>query len=442
MSLPYLGGVFYRLVNTFGYTIMSLSRRHFMKGAAGAALLSQLGDIRALVLEAAPPSLAQSGHEQAARADYLLHASVTYLNHASIGTIPRAVHEAHTRYLAVCEENPWLYIWSDPWQEPREEVRAAAARVMEADPVDVALTHNTTEVFNVLAAGLPLGPGDEVLFSSLNHTGASEAWRHQGARRGYSVRTFDLDVSDLAGVTLSSIVAAHEHAIRPETRVLVLPHVDNAVGIRHPIAEIARVARSKGVEWVFVDAAQTVNMIPFSVPGLGVDAFATSAHKWTQAPKGTGMAWFAPALREVLDPMWVTWGQEDWHESARRYEDYGTPVMPRILALGAALEFQSRVSMADREAHHRRLWQHMQDVVASSGGRLRWRSPSDWSLSAPLYAVEVVGRKSPDVGRRLFEEHGIVLRAFGGDALNTIRISPNLMNTEADLHRLAEVVLS
>ncbi|MDX1579188.1 MAG: hypothetical protein R3266_11925, partial [Gemmatimonadota bacterium] len=57
------------------------------------------------------------------REEYLLSPEITYLNHASIGTIPRAVHEAHIAYLAVCETNPWLYMWGGAWEDSREAVR-------------------------------------------------------------------------------------------------------------------------------------------------------------------------------------------------------------------------------------------------------------------------------------------------------------------------------
>ena len=100
---------------------------------------------------------------------------------------------------------------------------------------DLAITHNTTEGFNILAHGLPLGAGDEVLFSSLNHGGASVAWDHIGPQRGYTVRRFDFPVARTSELTVDEVVAIHAEAIRPETRVLVVPHVDNMVGMIHPL---------------------------------------------------------------------------------------------------------------------------------------------------------------------------------------------------------------
>ncbi len=66
--------------------------------------------------------------------------------------------------------------------------------------------------------------------------------------------------------------------------MLVLPHIDNIVGIRHPVKEIAEMAKSRGVEYIAVDAAQSVGMIPVKLSEMGVDFYAASPHKWLQAP--------------------------------------------------------------------------------------------------------------------------------------------------------------
>ncbi|MEO1367090.1 MAG: aminotransferase class V-fold PLP-dependent enzyme, partial [Acidobacteriota bacterium] len=176
------------------------SRRRFLK-AAGVGVTAL-----ALELKAAREAFAEDLARVAAaggdgpfvdlRRHYGLADGLTYVNHASIGTIPRAVRSAHRRYLDVCESNPWLHMWGDAWIEPLADVRGRAAGLLGCDADEVSFSHNTTEVFNLLAHGLPLGDGDEVLWSSLNHSGASVCWTHVGERRGYTVRRFDFPVHD------------------------------------------------------------------------------------------------------------------------------------------------------------------------------------------------------------------------------------------------------
>lgn len=413
------------------------SRRSFLKlaGAAAAApVLAQLSAARRAVAEEIQQS--QPFSFRLARDAYTLDPEITYLNHASIGTIPRMVQDARRRYLELCEENPWLYMWSGEWNEPREEVRAKAAKLLGASPEDVAITHNTTETFSLLAAGLPLGRGDEVLYSSLNHDGASVAFKHQAAVRGYTVRRFDFPVLDAPRLDRDEILDLYDRQIGRRTRLLVLPQIDNMVGLRHPVRELAALARSKGVEWVAVDGAQAAGMIPLDVAGLGVDVYATSAHKWIQAPKGLGLAHLGEAVRQVLLPQWMTWGQERFRGTVRAFEDYGTRNLPEVLALGDALDFQDILGADAKEAHHRRLWEHGRRLV-DQHPKLRWRSPTSWELSAALWAVEVDGETSRDVSKRLFSEHGFVFRPFSTQGLETLRLSPNVRSTTDDLDRLA-----
>ena len=363
---------------------------------------------------------------------YSLGDGVSYLNHASIGTIAKPVQASHRRYLELCESNPWLHMWGEAWKEPLESVRAQAAAFIGCEPQDVSFSHNTTEVFNLLAHGLPLGEGDEVLFSSLNHSGASVCWSHVGEQRGFTVRRFDFPVMDAASMSEADVVACHLEAIRPETKVLALPHVDNLLGIRHPLRALADGARDRGVEFIVVDAAQSVGMLPLDVGALGVDAYATSAHKWIQGPKGLGVAYLRPDLQERLRPMWVTWGQRLWTDSVRRFEDYGTRNLAEVLALGDAMTFQDQLGAERVESHHRRLHAAARTRVDAEPS-LTWQSPATWELGSAIYSIGVDGRPSSELFRELFETHGLVFRPFEVQGLNAVRFSPNTLNTESEL---------
>lgn len=413
-------------------------RRLFLKQLAAAGVTAGLGRLVAAD-EALGAALARLPEEASLEGEYLLSPEITYLNHGSIGTIPRVVHEAHRAYLELCETNPWLYMWGGAWEEPREAVRSKVAAAIGAAAEDVALTHNTTEGFNLLAQGLPLGPGDEVLFSTLNHPGASVCWFHRARDAGYRVRRFPFPVREVASLSVRDVVELHRREITDRTRVLVFPHVDNQVGLRHPVAELAGMAHRLGVEFVAVDGAQSVGMLPVAVEEMGIDFYAASPHKWLQAPKGLGLLYVRRPLAERLRPMWVTWGQERWEGSVRIFEDYGTRNLPELLALGDAVEFQGAVALGGEGRSYRALWEAWRSASESAPG-VRWRSPVEWALSASLFALEVDGLASPELFDRLWKEGGFVFRAFHTPELNTARISPNRMTREEERDRFFAAV--
>ena len=420
-----------------------LPRRRFLQtlagSALGASLLSPLEARAERVSRVARALVSRPGGVpwQSLKERYLLDPDIVYLNHASIGTIPQVVHEARTALLELCETNPWLYMWGPPWEAAREDAREALAGFLGCAPPDLTLTHNTTEGFNLLGNGLPLGPGDEVVFTSLNHSGASVTWEHNARRRGFSVRTAVFPVREVPGLSEDDVVRLHLEALSPATRVLVFPHVDNMVGLRHPMERLAREARAAGVRVVAVDAAQSAGMIPVDLTGTGVDLYAGSPHKWIQAAKGLGFAFLSPGLRERLEPSWVTWGQARWSGSSRRFEDYGTRNLAETVNLADAVTFQEGLA-SGREDRYRELRAWMRHRVEASP-RLAWRSPPGWEDGGSLVAVEVSGLDARAVAGELWDRHQIVVRGFG-PPLNAVRISPHLMNSEEEIEALFRIL--
>jgi len=365
---------------------------------------------------------------------YLLDPKVNYLNHASIGTIARPVHEARRKYLDICETNPWLYMWGGAWEEDRKAVRKKCAQLLHANSDEIAITHNTTEAFNLMADGLPLKPNDEILFSTLCHAGASLPFVHRAKTGKYKTRKFDFPISLLPELKSEHVVDAYRKQIRPETRVLIIPHIDNTVGVRYPVKAIAKMARAEGVEFVALDAAQTVGMLPVDVSNLDVDLLATSPHKWLGAPKGIGLTYIRKSLHDQLRATWVTWGQDRWAGSARVYEDYGTRNLAELLTLGDAVDWNQAIDADKREQRLKSLWQYTRDLV-NDNRTLDWNSPSDWAMSGSLYSIRV-SKPADKLAQQIFADQGIVVRPFTNMGLNNLRVSPNVFTTTMQIDAL------
>ena len=132
--------------------------------------------------------------------------------------------------------------------------------------------------------------------SSLNHPGASQCWHHYAKAKGLSVKRFEFPVRETPNLSEDDLVKIHAQQITDRTRVLVLPHIDNIVGIRHPVKEIAQMARNRGVEYIAVDAAQSVGAVPIHVERSGIDLLAFPCHKGLYGPMGTGALYVRPGL--------------------------------------------------------------------------------------------------------------------------------------------------
>jgi len=421
-------------------TRRNFSRRHLLQAGCATAGLAALAGRLSEIRESAAADLkaGRMADGRPSRELYGLAPGLRYLNHASIGSIPAPVRMAHAEYLNICETNPWLHIWGGAWEEPRERVRAAAARYLGCPAGSLAITHNTTEGFNLAAQGLMLHAGDEVLFPHINHPGASVAWDMAAKRGGFRVRRFRFPLDDIASLTAADCLALYDDIIRPQTRVLVLPDLDNIVGFRQPVAKIAALARRRGVEFIAVDGAQSAGMLPLEIEKLDVDLYATSGHKWLQGPKGTGLLYLSEAARERLRPLWTTWGQERWADSIRIFEDYGTRNFPALLALGDAIDFQTSIDPLVRAAHYEKLRRHAM-ARADASSALDWYSPRDRTLGGSLFALALNRETADDAFARL-SARKFVFRPFRPPDPNVVRISPNLTDEIEDIDRLIDAL--
>jgi selenocysteine lyase/cysteine desulfurase len=217
-------------------------------------------------------------------------------------------------------------------------------------------------------------------------------------------------------------------AIQPGTRVISVSHVITSTGLRMPIAEIAALARQRGILCV-VDGAQAVGAIAVDLRQLNCHAYATSGHKWLLGPKGTGLLHLHPDARDTIQPI----QREDGHAFVSHSSGSGS--MPLVAGLGTAIEALRQHGMAQVEARgvalRNRAYAGLRQLPTS---KLRVVGPPPGPLATPMVAAEldatVDSRQLRDV---LQNKHRIIVKMVEKQWFNGIRISPNYLNTEDDV---------
>ena len=118
---------------------------------------------------------------------------------------------------------------------------------------------------NTVAQSMKLNAGDRVLSTDQEHEGGTDCWKYLADRRG--------TVLDAVAITEEmddrAIVATIDAGIRKQTKVISVSHVLWTIGRKLPVAEIAAIARKKGLLCI-VDGAQAVGGMPVDVKALGV----------------------------------------------------------------------------------------------------------------------------------------------------------------------------
>jgi len=112
--------------------------------------------------------------------------------------------------------------------------------------------------------------------------------------------------------------------------------------------------------------------------------------------------------------------------------------LAETLTLGDALDFQSRISAREQEHRLRELFaftMKMADEYPSTD----WVSPRSWEQSGSLYGVSIRGKESNQLFGQMYESHGFVFRPFNTQGLDSVRLSPNVFNTEDQIVRFFEI---
>lgn len=432
---------------------MSLPRRGFLAraglGLAAAAAACRRWEPRDAIAGA-------SSTDPWARVRAEFHASDEYadLSALLLASHPRRVRDAIEGYRREIDRNPTLYLQKHN-RRLQAESRTAAARYLEADADEIALTDSTTMGLALLYSGLRLGRGDEVLTTTNDYYATHESLRAAAARSGARVRKIPLydhgeDLS--AGDLVHRIVGA----IRPATRALALTWVHSSTGVKLPLPqiaeEIARVNRRRAERrrvFLCVDGVHGFGVEDASVGTLGADFLAAGCHKWLFGPRGTGILWgrreawaaVRPTIPSFVDgAAWEAWmeGEEPPGPStASRVTPGGFKAFEHLWAVREAFEFHLAIGKASVAQRTHALARQLKEGL-SRMPHVRLITPMADELSAGIVCFDVEGLIPPDAVERLLERR--VIATFTPYAQTHARLTPCIRNTEEEMEAALRAV--
>jgi selenocysteine lyase/cysteine desulfurase len=343
------------------------------------------------------------------RAEFPVLKRIAYLNAGTDGPVPAVAVEAARTVLQAQLEAGRYGRHFEARRAAMEELRAVYARVVGADPADVALKTSTSEGIGGVLAGLDLGPGHEIVTSDSEHPGLVGPLV---AARARGVKVTAVPLAEVAD------------AVTPRTTLVACSHVSWVTG------ELAPTALADLDIPVILDGAQGAGAIPVDVHALGCAAYAAAGQKWLCGADGTGLLFLSPAFRErvrVIAPSYVSFEdfpEEVLHPDARRYD---TPSLSREATAFtlASTQLLERYGLAAVHTRARDLAARFAQALAESGRTVAsrdattlvaWEDPDPPATAERLAAAGVVGRNLPGTPY--------------------LRVSVGAWNDESDLERL------
>lgn len=324
-------------------------------------------------------------------------------------------------------------------EHDRSQFKAAhddAARFFNVAPGEIAFTRNASEANSLVASGLSLGARDEIVFESHAHPGGSFPWMNRQKLHGAKVRIFEPSAESHAD-NLQRLF----DQVTARTRVIQVSHITATTGLVFDIAAIAREARRRGI-WFHVDGAQSAGMIPVDLKALGCDSYATSGHKWLNAPIETGLLYIAAERNDEIDCSHIGAYSNDEYElpdklsyidSAQRHE-YGTRNAASVLGMAKAFELQESIGRLRIAEHGARLARMAEDGLSTIKG-LEILTPANPGMRNSILTFRVPGIDCSRIYQILLSEHKLRTRIVNEQDLNGVRTSWHVYHDEADVER-------
>lgn len=221
-------------------------------------------------------------------------------------------------------------------EEAVEQARQDVADYLNADAREIVWTSGATESDNLAIKGLAHfnhKRGKHIITSKIEHKAVLDTCR-QLEREGYELTYLDPDSDGL--ITPQQVA----DAIREDTTVVSLMHVNNEIGVINDIAAIGEICRERKV-FFHVDAAQSPGKLPIDVEAMKIDAISLCAHK-AYGPKGVGALYVRRKPRVRLEAQIHGGG----HERGMRS---GTLPTHQIVGMGEAFRLAKLEIDKDRE---------------------------------------------------------------------------------------------
>lgn len=332
-------------------------------------------------------------------------------------------------------------------EQPRREI----ARLIGAQPRDIALVESTTQGLQAVAAAVPLGKGDKVLVGETEFLGLAVPWIPRQETDGFRIEVVPgpagrIHVDDFA------------RAVDSHTRMILLSSVQWSSGYRADMAAFSELAQQRGVILV-VDAIQHLGAMPLDVEQTPVDFLVCGGHKWLNAPAGRGFLYVNPK-RSERPPSWGYLGiaepAEGWAEyfatpsipavrsydfvaDARRFEVGGTANYPGNAVLGASVALLNELGREAIAQHINRLTEFLINRLRSAGTKLVSDPEPPARSGIVTFTLGDGPARDRELLHRLWDRRILISQRYTA-GVGGLRVSVHCFNNEDDLRQLLEAV--
>jgi cysteine desulfurase/selenocysteine lyase len=373
--------------------------------------------------------------------------SLVYLDNAASTQKPAAVINRLKEYYETENANVHrgVHLLSRRATEAYEQGRETLKDFINAGhSKEIIFVRGATEAINLVAHSFGrkfVKEGDEILVSAMEHHSNIVPWQMLCETSGARLRVIPMNQRGELDMD------AYIDMLNPNTRIVAVVHVSNALGTINPVERIIKEAHKKNIP-VLLDGAQAVPHMPIDVQQLDCDFYAFSGHKM-YGPTGIGVLYGKEQWLEEMPPYQgggdmirsVSFEKTTYNTLPYKFEA-GTPDIAGVVGLAAAAEYLAAVGMDNIARHEEQLLQYADTRLAGFEGFHMYGAAAHKAAVISFLFGDV---HPHDIGT-ILDQEGIAIRTghhcaqpvmdfFAIPA--TARASFGIYNTIEDVDRLA-----
>ncbi len=260
-----------------------------------------------------------------------------FFDHARVAPLPERVRKAVIAF--VDDATRFGTVHYENWILELKRTRNNFAQLINADIDEVAFIKNTSEGISIVANGFDWQPGDNIVIPDIEFPANVYPWWNL-KQRGVETRM----VKSVEGRVLFDDLVKQ---VDDRTRILSISSVECNSGFRSDLNRIGAFCKEKGVLF-FVDAIQSLGVLPMDVKRDHIDFLSADGHKWMLSVEGLGGFYISKKVVDKIRPVTMGWGNvvnaENFMDydltlkkDAKKFEEGSLNTMS-IHAFGAALD--------------------------------------------------------------------------------------------------------
>jgi len=364
-----------------------------------------------------------------------------WLNASHQGPLPQQAADA-VQQMVDWKQQPHHMSTPEPFTDIPERLRTVLAELLGAGTDEIALANSSSYGLHVVANGLGLAAGDEVIVAANDFPSDVLPWLRL-KNHGVVVKQLEPEGEVLTAEEIAT-------AITPATRVVCLTWVHSFSGHVVDLDAVGELCRRNDALFV-VNGAQGIGGIPLSPGSRSIDALVGVGFKYLCGPYGTGLLWLGPRAMDQVSSHKLYWlsaltaddlaqevldlDQIEEPGNAARHDVFGTANFFNFAALAASAGLVMDTGVDRIYAHNLALAEMLVEGIDTTRFELQGRGPAE-HRSSILFARPL---------RKSLEEVGARLVAGGVDVARRrgmIRLAPHFYNTADDIDRALDVINS